>query len=216
MNDTLIIIQARSGSTRLPNKVLMPIAGVPLFKRVYDSCCKSGLKTVFAIPVRDRVLEKALVKEKIKYYTGSEDDVLARIYSTAIIEDAESIIRVTCDCALIDPAWIRYIAEDATDNDYDYADNCHPDNRSSCDGNDIQYCTRCVLEHVDVVASSKEDREHVFSHIWKNGLSLIGKRTSVHHYHQPIDQSKLNLSIDTVEDFQRVEAYIKENEAFHG
>ena len=109
------IIQARMGSTRLAGKTLAQVAGEPLLQRVVQRARASSLIDEVIIATtshsRDDVLAKFAEAQGLKYYRGSEDDVLDRIYQTAHAYQVDHIVRVTPDCPLIDPKVIDQVID---------------------------------------------------------------------------------------------------------
>ncbi len=100
-------VQARMASTRLPGKAMLPLAGKPMFYRVVERVQQCKL-VADVIVVTGRSEENQLIRDacydrKIRYYSGSDDDVLDRFYETAIAADVEHVMRITADCPLIDP-----------------------------------------------------------------------------------------------------------------
>ncbi len=103
------IIQARMSSSRLPGKALLPIAGVPMLKRVFDRVQRASLvdKVVVATtsdPPSDDAIEKACAEWRVACFRGgSLYDVLDRYYQAAKFYNAKTIVRITADCPMIDP-----------------------------------------------------------------------------------------------------------------
>src|SRR3989338_9179275 len=102
-----IIIQARSGSSRLPHKVYADICGKPLIAHVI-SRAKANIMTDSIILATttikdDEKLLQIAENEGIAGFAGSPDDVLDRYYRAAKKTEAQYIIRITGDCPLIDP-----------------------------------------------------------------------------------------------------------------
>ena len=93
----LIIIQARSNSSRFPNKVFQEINGKLLIDYAIDAAIQSGLGFCVAIPKGDKKLIEYLELRKINYYQGSELDVLDRFYQCAKYADSDTIIRLCAD-----------------------------------------------------------------------------------------------------------------------
>ena len=93
----LIIIQARSNSSRFPNKVFQEINGKLLIDYAIDAAIQSGLGFCVVIPRNDTKLIEYLELRKINYYQGSELDVLDRFYQCAKYADSDTIIRLCAD-----------------------------------------------------------------------------------------------------------------------
>ena len=93
----MIIIQARTTSTRFPNKVLTKVNGKKLIDYSIDAAIESGKPFVVAIPEHDTKLIDYLEFRRIPHYGGSENDVLDRFYCCATNYQAETIIRLCAD-----------------------------------------------------------------------------------------------------------------------
>lgn len=104
---TVAIIQARMGSSRLPGKVLMPLADKPALWHVVDRLrqAKEIDQVVIATTdsVKDDAIEAFCNGHKIPCYRGSEQDVLDRYYQAARQFNARTVVRITADCPAIDP-----------------------------------------------------------------------------------------------------------------
>ncbi|MGZ9586254.1 cytidylyltransferase domain-containing protein [Paenibacillus marinisediminis] len=103
---TIVIIQARMGSTRLPGKVLMPLNDSPVLKYVVERSKQiDGVNDVIVATstlVGDDPIEQWCLEHDIPCYRGSEEDVLARYYECARIYQPQYVIRVTADCPYVD------------------------------------------------------------------------------------------------------------------
>ena len=101
------IIQARMSSTRLPGKVLMPIAGIPLIGHLIRQLKHSEAIEKIIIAISDQSfddpLEKWASEQNLVCYRGSEENVLSRYYFAAQSYQVDPIVRITADCPLIDP-----------------------------------------------------------------------------------------------------------------
>ena len=136
------IIQARMGSSRLPNKVLMDIDGKPSLKFMIDRVKKSKRveKIIVATTTdeRDKVIVEFCVKNNILFYCGSENDVLDRYYNASKINNIKTIVRLTSDCPLIDPVLIDKTIDLYFDKSVNYAANAvPPDEKKYPDGSDV-------------------------------------------------------------------------------
>ena len=118
------IVQARMGSTRLPNKVMKPINGVPMIELLLGRLSKATLvnQIVVATSIDDR--NKVLVDhvQKIGYACeqGSENDVMDRYIQAAKKHQADVVIRITGDCPLVDPVLVDECVQQFLDQDVDY------------------------------------------------------------------------------------------------
>lgn len=101
------VIQARMGSSRLPGKVLMPVAGKPLLEHIIDRLRRSSTLDDIVIATSDKPSDDPLVDfaqtRGVTLVRGSEDNVLLRFNKAAEEVDADVIIRVTGDAPLVDP-----------------------------------------------------------------------------------------------------------------
>src|SRR5262245_40165495 len=101
------IIQARLGSTRLPGKVLKPLAGYPalwhLLNRLKYSKKLEQVVVATTTEKQDEAIEQFCLEHDVLCFRGSEDDVLDRYYQAAKLFQADPVIRITADCPLIDP-----------------------------------------------------------------------------------------------------------------
>src|SRR5215470_13369780 len=107
------IIQARMGSTRLPGKVLLDIAGQPMLWRVISRACRA--KTIEQVVVAtstaaaDDAIARFCAERGIYCFRGSEHNVLDRYYQAAQAVRAKTILRLTADCPLLDPEVIDQV-----------------------------------------------------------------------------------------------------------
>jgi spore coat polysaccharide biosynthesis protein SpsF len=101
------VIQARMSSTRLPGKVLLPIAGKPLLVRMVERVNASKLKGKVVVAITDQreddVLAQLCKLEKIDFYRGNKTDLLDRHYNAALPYSPDAVVKIPSDCPLIDP-----------------------------------------------------------------------------------------------------------------
>jgi spore coat polysaccharide biosynthesis protein SpsF len=109
----LATIEARMSSSRLPGKVMMNLNKKPMIGFLVDRLKKSQLIDQIAVATslnhKDDKLVKYLVKEKINFYRGSENNVLSRIKNTCKKFRAEIIVQLTADNPLVDVEIIDYM-----------------------------------------------------------------------------------------------------------
>jgi spore coat polysaccharide biosynthesis protein SpsF len=107
VSNTILITQARSGSTRLPGKVLKEIGGKSLLQIHLERLkkCKTISEIIVATTIKDedQVIYNKVIEWGFSASKGSETDVLDRFYQSVKDKKADWIVRVTSDCPLIDP-----------------------------------------------------------------------------------------------------------------
>src|SRR5437016_4690285 len=113
---TAIIVQARMTSSRLPGKVLMPVAGRPMLEQQLRRLrrCRRAHEIVIATTINsaDDPIAEVAWRQGVCLFRGSEYDVLGRYVKAARKACADVVVRVTADCPLIDPAVVdRVIGE---------------------------------------------------------------------------------------------------------
>jgi spore coat polysaccharide biosynthesis protein SpsF len=195
------IVQARMGSTRLPGKVLKEVSGYPLLWHIVDRLHKAKELDEIVVatsisPSDDRISDFCEGLD-ISYYRGSEDDVLDRYYGAAKHFVADTIVRITADCPLIDPRVLDNVVEVYSKEGCDYASNTI--DRTYPDGLDVEVFSFQALEKASLHARLPSEREHVTPYIWKNPhLFRICQVT------QERDLSSLRWTVDQPQDLEFV------------
>jgi len=166
------IVQARIGSSRLPGKTLMDLAGRPLLGHLVDRARRiPGLEAV-VIATTDRPDDRAILDfaaaEGLPVYAGSEDDVLDRFQQATRRFDVSVVVRVTPDCPLLDPAVAGLVLRRFLDagGELDYACNTQPP--TFPDGQDTEVFSAAALARAWREARLPSEREHVTPYIWKH------------------------------------------------
>ncbi len=198
------IIQARTTSSRLPNKVLMNIEEKPMvfwvLKRVAKA--KTLKQIILAIPEgRDNDPLAYFAKEnKILCYRGSENDVLSRYYEAAKQFKATTIVRITADCPFIDPKIIDQVVLSHKRSKADYTSNVIE--RTFPRGFDVEVFSFKALEEAYFKAEGNFRREHVTPYFFENPNvfklhNVMAKKETA--------RPELRLTVDTKEDFELTE-----------
>lgn len=167
--NVVTVVQARTGSTRLPSKVLLPVAGEPVLALQLRRMMQASLvgRLVVATtqdPADDPIVELAKAAG-VATVRGHPTDLVARHLLAARQLDADVVVKVPSDCPLIDPAVIDRVLERFLAGDCDYASNLHPP--SWPDGQDTEAMTREALETVDAEATRAWEREHTTPYLWE-------------------------------------------------
>lgn len=157
------IIQARMSSTRLPGKVLLPLAGAPMLARQIERLRRARkidrLMIATTTNADDDPIENLAEEIGIPIYRGSRDDVLDRYYQAARPLGPTHVVRLTADCPLCDWGLIDTLVDFGLERDCDYASNTlRP---TWPDGLDAELIRFAALEESWNDASSPVQREHV-------------------------------------------------------
>lgn len=193
------IIQARMGSSRLPGKILMPLAGRPVLRHVIERARLSGVFASVVVATTDRNIddEVALLAEDwgALAVRGDEADVLSRFGLAAEASSADAIMRITADCPLIDPDVLAaMVSRFVTEQPLDLLSNCI--SRTFPRGLDAELFTRAALDNMLTDASTEAQREHVTPYLYANPQLF-----RVAEFFNESNASHLRLTLDTPEDF---------------
>lgn len=105
---TGVIIQARMSSARLPGKVLLPLAGVPVLERTVDRArlaTRADLVVVAtSADASDDPVADLCARVGAPVHRGPLNDVATRVVQTADALDIDAVVRVSADSPFIDPA----------------------------------------------------------------------------------------------------------------
>jgi len=202
------IVQARVTSTRLPGKVFMDIKGKPMIWHVINRLKYSKKLDEIILTIPDTrendELEKFAKKNNIKYFRGSEKDVLSRYYEAARKFKADIIVRITSDCPLIDPRIVDVVVENHLNAKANYTSNTLK--RTFPRGLDVEVVSFEALEKTHKEATEDYQREHVTSYIYEH--PEIFKLESVEAQGK-LNRPELRITVDTEEDFQLIKEIYK-------
>lgn len=201
------IIQARMGSTRLPQKVIKEIEGKTILEHVIERVkrIKNVDKVILATTSKreDDILEKIGKNLKVSVFRGSENDVLDRFYRAAKLLKVDPIIRITADCPLLDPRVCEKVIDYYLKGDYDYVSNASPP--TFPDGLDTEVFSFQALEKSWKEVKLLSEREHVTPYIYRNPqIFKLGNVSS------EIDFSHLRLTVDEKADLILIREIYKE------
>lgn len=166
------VIQARTGSSRLPNKVLLSLCDKPLlirmFERVNSAYLTNKIVVATSTSKEDDLIEKLCEQENINCFRGNLNDLLDRHYQVGKLYNADAVVKIPSDCPLIDPRIIDKVFQTYIDNynDCDFVSNLHP--ATYPDGNDVEIMSFQAIENAWKNAKRKLEREHTTPYIWEN------------------------------------------------
>jgi spore coat polysaccharide biosynthesis protein SpsF len=206
-----IITQARTTSTRLPNKVLMEIGGRRVLDHHIDRLLPSGFPVFVATTTNeaDDPIADLADARGVGVHRGSESDVLARFAGCASEAGLEAVVRVTSDCPLIDPGVLttvvaRYLSDPGPRV---YVSNVLE--RSFPRGFDVEVFSAEALAQANKQATSATQREHVTPYLYQRPEGEVELR----HVLWPQDKSSYRVTLDTEQDLALITALIVEHGA---
>ena len=196
----LAMIQARCGSTRLPNKVLLNLCGKPVLQRMMERVRRSSLvdevMVVTSIEKSNLPILKLCAELDVRVGVGSEQDVLDRYYQTARLLKPDYVIRLTADCPCFDSELLdSALRTMKPDTDY-----CAMMSETFADGLDLEIIKFTALEKAWREANHSYEREHVTQYIIRHP-ELFKQQDFV----SPVgDFGNYRWTVDEPEDFQVV------------
>ncbi len=195
----LAIIQARMGSTRLPSKVFLDLAGRPVLAHVIERLRRSRLTSEFIVATtinrEDLPIVGLCAEMGVRVYCGHADDPLERYYQAARLYGGEHIIRIKGDCPAIDPEIVDQAIRLHLQREADYTTNTLE--RTYPVGEDVEILTRQTLEQVWRNAGLRSEREHITIYIPKHPEAF-----KICHLKQSEDLSAKRWTIDYPEDYE--------------
>ncbi|MFO1257738.1 MAG: glycosyltransferase family protein [Gammaproteobacteria bacterium] len=203
------LIQARMGSERLPGKVLKPLHGYSVLNWVVSRVqrCKKIDQVVVATTSnqRDDKLVRACDELSVDSYRGSETNVLSRFYDAALQYKADVIVRVCCDCPLIDSNLIDLMIEKFIClnkiKKLEYLSNTLV--RTFPRGLDAEIFSISALKKANDLAKESFEQEHVTPYIYLNPQIF-----SIEGYKNNVNYGNLRWTLDTEDDFTFLNALI--------
>lgn len=202
------IIQARTTSTRLPNKVLLEIYGKSLLERVIDQCRKikncDEVWVATSTHENDDLVEVLCERKNVPCHRGSLEDVRGRFYHIAKKQNADIIVRVTADNPFTDPE----IAEDLIDflkensDKYDYV---RMQKSTIIDGSHSEVFTMVALEKSISEYDDDRNREHVTPAM----IEHMKMFETVPSNKDLVTEKPYFIGVDTFSDFKRATQILK-------
>ena len=166
------VVQARMRSTRLPNKVMLPINGVPLIELLLHRLALAKRIDHIIVATSNAYGDKPLAAHVrglgYEVFEGSEDNVLERFYQAAKAYEPEIVVRITGDCPLVDPELVDAMIADFAIRKVDYLSNLTPP--TFPDGLDVEVFTFSSLEQTVRNAVTPDEREHVTPFMRESGI----------------------------------------------
>lgn len=203
---SVAIIQARTGSTRLPGKVMMDLAGEPMLVRVVNRSRRAARVDEVVVATTtlaaDDVIARLSAERGWPCFRGSEADVLDRYYRAALTHRAELIVRITSDCPLIEPTIVDRVVDVflAGQPRLQYVSNAVP-RRTFPHGLDMEAVRFDALEEAWKSDQNPAWREHVTPYVNRNPDRFPSALVS-----HDRDCSSMRWTVDTADDMRFVRA----------
>ncbi len=200
---TIVIIQARMGSSRLPGKVLMPLGEHCELDYVVTRCrIIRGIDEVIVATSTlpgDDPIEAWCRSNSVACFRGSEDDVLSRYYECALAYSPEYVIRVTADCPFIDYELAGRIVEAMYQEPADLV----VLNGSLPRGLSVEMFAFKSLERIHEIGREHRHREHVTFYAYEFPDQFRAVSVDVP---EELRYPELRITLDTPEDYALLQA----------
>ena len=212
MEKVCIIIQARSASTRLPNKILLPFwQDKNILEILVERLKKTDLPVIIAtsLSTQDNIIEDIALKNSVFCYRGSENDVLQRFIDTAKYYDFENIIRVCSDNPFLDINSISELLKISSANNSDYT-GYYVNNKPGIQthfGLWPEYVTLNSLEKIVTRTNESCYHEHVTNYIYTHSLEFNISWIKLNSQFNDYDE-KIRFTVDTEKDFKNMQLLI--------
>lgn len=203
----LAVLQARTTSSRLPGKVLLPLAGRPMILRQLERIERAQTIDMVVVATSsdasDDELCEVLVAAGYCVVRGSLEDVLGRFIAVIDRFEPDVVVRLTADCPLLSPSVVDEVVRAFLSDDADYVSNTMTP--TFPDGIDVEVVRARVLREVAEIAADPPEREHVTLGVYRRHEQYrIANVTNVRNGIAQ-DHSHLRWTVDTPEDFAFVE-----------
>jgi glutamate-1-semialdehyde 2,1-aminomutase len=206
------IVQARTSSKRLPGKVLLPLGGKPMIiyqlERIAQSERIDSVILATSTEESDNDLARIATESGFRTFRGNLEDVLNRFNECAKHTGARTVVRLTGDCPLTDPALIDEIIDEFHAGKWQYlANGSDPSRLTVPDGFDIEVFSADALDRAEKEATLASEREHVTPWMKTGEANLKWS----HFMHRPA-RRYYRLTVDNIEDYEVVSAVVNHAE----
>lgn len=198
------IVATRMTSSRLPGKVLMDLAGAPALVRLIERLKRSKYLSEIVIATttndNDDIVVETAKSQRVKYYRGSEEDVLLRTVEAAEATDTDFIVQITSDCPLMDNETIDRVIERMLEHPYvDYATNQLV--RTYPLGFSVEVFRTEDLRQVEQAIHDPAVREHVSLYFYEHPERYHLSNVEAPHF---LRHPEYRLTLDTEEDYNLI------------
>jgi spore coat polysaccharide biosynthesis protein SpsF len=200
--NSLVILQARMNSSRLPGKVMLELNGHPMIywqiQRILQSELIENLVVATSIDSSDDVLVDFLNEQDVAVFRGSLNDVHSRYLAIVNLNPSvNTLVRLTADCPLVMPDLLSEMLRQFNDSNFDYLTNCI--NPTYPDGLDIEIFSRDSFLRMSLGNLSNQEKEHVTLRFRLRPQDFLMGETR-----HSTDLSIMRWTVDYKEDFEFV------------
>ena len=196
--DTLLVVQARTTSRRLPGKVLIPVNGKPILEwqtlRILQTASLDQVVMATSVETSDDEVEIVAKRCGIETVRGSLDNVFSRFIKAIDEYNPKTVIRITGDCPLYMPKLCESMLEDFKNSNVDYLSNSI--SPTYPDGCDIEIFSTSTLRELEQIHLNSSELEHVTLGLYQRSHYFKCKNFS-----NKVDESAHRWTLDTPEDF---------------
>lgn len=208
----IAVTQARTGSTRLPGKVLLNVGELTVLQLHLERVLKAKKVDKLIVATTDSDEDAAILAAAgrlgLSCYRGSVHDVLDRFYQSVAKENADYIVRLTSDCPLIDPRLIDAVISFTAANDLDYGTNTL--DPTYPDGQDVEVFKFSALKKAWREAKLASEREHVTPYIWNNSSFKGGTLFQSANFNEGFSMGHLRMTVDEARDLEVITHLVKQ------
>lgn len=201
---TIACIQARMGSTRLPEKVMADLNGATVIEQIYRRLKKSTRVDEIVIATstnpENRVILDMAETKGLQCFAGSENDLVDRLHGMCVKYDAEALVRVTADCPIVDPTLVDQLVDVMAEGRFEYVTNILPP--TFPDGLDLDIVAMPALRRLWDRTRGDAFASEWFNHDLRNNSEVYRTRRVTN----TVDLSSLRWTLDYPEDLELIRA----------
>lgn len=217
---TGIVLQARSGSTRMPQKMIIPFyaeTGIlqTLLLRLIQENFNVPIVLATSINPKDDEIERIGQNVGVNVYRGSENNVLERFIGAANAYNFDKLIRVCADNPFLDMKCLKHQIDAFKHSDTDYWCYCKSDLTPTIKthfGFWTEGVKRSALKKIGELTNEIIYQEHVTNFIYSHPEIF---KIHFEHISELVESSEnIRLTIDTPNDFklaQEIYAVVNQN-----
>jgi spore coat polysaccharide biosynthesis protein SpsF (cytidylyltransferase family) len=207
MNNYGIIVQARTGSTRLPRKMVLPFVDGKSLLEIILTRFRSNYRVILATTVHpnDDVLAEQAMSCGVEVFRGSEEDVLSRFIGAAEKYGIQKIIRLCADNPFVHLDLLNTLVDKAEEQ-MDYVSFILPNGKPTILGHAGLFCELTTLDTLKEVERATTDpffREHVTNYIYSYPEDF--KIQMIELPDELNFDEEVRLTVDTIDDFKNTQ-----------